>query len=1171
MSIEHKINVNTHYTRSVNLKRDAGSESIVNSYIPTSRALKTLELFSHAFKEDESPRAWSLIGPYGSGKSSFASFLSNLLEKDNSSINAAAYKVLSRASVEISKEYKTITENGSGCCVVLLTGSPDSLGKRLIHALHQKSQQIWNIRRGKKPKILGILSESDKQKECPTVNEITDLVEAFQEALTKIGYSGLFIAIDELGKFLEYETRHAGADNIYLLQELAELAKQKHSTKLALMVMLHQSIEQYARGLGATLKTEWAKVQGRFESISFLETSEQTLRVVAKAISHNFTKKESKQVKSQVISQVNVLFDNGALPSSMNKKMATNLFVDCYPLHPICALILPILCQKVAQNERTLFSYLGSKESHGFLDSLSNLESIGEQIEPWEIYEYFIRNQPISASDHFTERRWIEVDTAINRLGDAKAETIKLLKLIGLLNIIGNQGGLKASKNLLEICASNNKSITGSLTKLKQKSIISYRRFNSEYRVWQGSDFDIVSSIEEERGKLGFFSIAEKLNERHEILPIVARKYSILNGTLRYFLPKFISKDTYKEELNINSRYARVIFYLAETGEDQKFFKNELISQFNSDLLVLCPNGELARETLTEVLALEQIERSSQELKDDPVAKREFSDNYGIAKENELNLLSSLMYAIDENEWYWRSKKQKIKNKNSLQQIFSEILEEIYNATPIIRNEIINRRYASSQANAARKKLINALLINDSKEDLAIDKFPAEKAIYRALLKETGLHFLDKKSNKWKLAQLTDLDKKNDNCNFLPIWEKIDGFFKSTEKQAKTFVELSQELQAPPYGIKLAVLPLLQAIAILAYKEKLAVTEENVFIPYLGEEHFDRFFKRADQFKIQYVDMGGVNQEYINQYSIGLFEDEKKRKEITMLEIVAPMAKFIESDLEYYTSQTKNLTPATKAFRDAFKFSKSPYKLLLEDIPKALGAEIEKNDGVSLADQLRISLTELKYAFQGLKDDMASTISESFGLDGNMDLSEIRKNVSARCFGLDKYTIDELGQKGFIQRTQKTNLDDDTWLESLLAFCASKPVQKWSDSDRNTVQYKITILASDIMDLHKLRFSHEDSKKTSREGDTFIIKSMKFGHQDLEEVVIIEEKLRSSSAQTKKEILDILNKSDSKIAMAALTEAVDEYLSRKNKNARKGSKKALKSDKIDKDESNEVA
>ena len=76
--------------------------------------------------------------------------------------------------------------------------------------------------------------------------------------------------------------------------------------------------------------------------------------------------------------------------------------MSCYPLHPISALILPILCQKVAQNERTLFSYLGSKESHGFVDSLEKINNIGDQVEPWEIYEYFIRNQPISASDHFS-------------------------------------------------------------------------------------------------------------------------------------------------------------------------------------------------------------------------------------------------------------------------------------------------------------------------------------------------------------------------------------------------------------------------------------------------------------------------------------------------------------------------------------------------------------------------------------------------------------------------------------------------------------------------------------------------------------------------------------------------------------------------------------------------
>ena len=42
MSIETKINLNTHYTRSVNLERDVDSRGVVEAYIPTSRALSTL-------------------------------------------------------------------------------------------------------------------------------------------------------------------------------------------------------------------------------------------------------------------------------------------------------------------------------------------------------------------------------------------------------------------------------------------------------------------------------------------------------------------------------------------------------------------------------------------------------------------------------------------------------------------------------------------------------------------------------------------------------------------------------------------------------------------------------------------------------------------------------------------------------------------------------------------------------------------------------------------------------------------------------------------------------------------------------------------------------------------------------------------------------------------------
>ena len=1168
MSIEHKINVNTHYTRSVNLKRDVGSEVIVSSYIPTSRALKTLGLVCDALKEDESPRAWSLIGPYGSGKSSFASFLANLLETQNSVTHTAANKVLSLASKQSSLQYKSLSGVGLGYCVVLLTGSPDSLSKRLINTLHEKAQQVWNSRRGRKPEILDILSHYNKQKKAPTVNEITDLIVNLQDELAKIGYSGLFLAIDELGKFLEYETRHFGTDNIFLLQDLAELAFSKHKTKLALMVMLHQSIEQYARGLGATQKNEWAKIQGRFESIPFIDTSEQTLRIVARAIEHKLTKSESKTLKDNVTAQVDVLIENGALSSTMDKKTAKNIFLNCYPLHPISALILPILCQKVAQNERTLFSYLGSKESHGFLDSLTNLESVDDQIQPWEVYEYFIRNQPNSGSDQYTSRRWAEVVIAIDRLGDAEEETIKLLKLIGLLNIIGSQGGLKATPKLLEICSSSHSAFKKSIKTLTSNSIVNYRKFNSEYRVWQGSDFDIELSVEDERGKLGRFSLADKLNERHQILPIVARKYSIQTGALRYFMPVFTSKDSYNT-LDTNSRDARIIFYLAETADDEKFFIKEILNQFDSDLLVLCPNGAQVREILGEVLALEEVERSSQELTSDPIALREYSDRYNVAIENEHSIVNTIVDSPDSSKWYWKSKKLKITNKHSLQQNFSEILSEIYSSAPIIKNELINRNHASSQANAARKKLVKALLNNLSKEDLDIEKFPAEKSIYRALLRTTGVHLQDS-SGHWKLAELSDLDKNNE-YNFFPVWEKIDSFFKSTEREPKSLIELSNELLAPPFGIKLAVLPVLYVVAIMAYQEKLALTEENVYVPYLGEAHFDRFFKRPDQFMIQYVDLGGVNHKLIDEYSRGFFTDNKKR---SILELTKPIAQFVET-LPFYTSQTKTgLTQPTKAFRDAFKLSKSPVKLLLEDLPKALGVDPEDKKSAPLAGLLISSLKELKHAFPKLKEDMANLIADSFHLQKNLSLTEIRKSVSARCKGLENYTVEKQGQKGFIIRTQKTDLSDEAWLDNLLMFVVSKPVKKWTDSDRIAAEYKISILIKNIRDLEKLRISHEDSKMLTSEGEAFMLKSMKLGKKDLEESIIIDEMLHLAASDIKAKMLKILSENDPEpqIVMAALAETVDEFLRSKQKKVKKGSKKSINSKNIKaKDKSNEVA
>jgi hypothetical protein len=170
--------------------------------------------------------------------------------------------------------------------------------------------------------------------------QIIETVKAIQNAIAKIEGNGLLIIIDELGKFLEYEARHPETNDIYLLQALAELAYTGGKSALSLYVILHQGFEQYAKGLGDSLKNEWAKVQGRFESIPFLEATEQTLRIVSRTIlpddSINLL-----PIAKQAGKIAKILANAKALTGSLEEREATKLFTDCYPLHPVSALLLP--------------------------------------------------------------------------------------------------------------------------------------------------------------------------------------------------------------------------------------------------------------------------------------------------------------------------------------------------------------------------------------------------------------------------------------------------------------------------------------------------------------------------------------------------------------------------------------------------------------------------------------------------------------------------------------------------------------------------------------------------------------------------------------------------------------------------------------------------------------
>ena len=791
MSLSTYVQVSASYTRSVNIERDSKSDSSDLGYIPTSRALRTLATISATFTENSKPRAWSLVGPYGSGKSSFALFLSHLLASPTAEKAKIAQDLLSATEPELADSFNAEINDSDGYLKVLISGTPEKLSMRYLRGLQDAMKNYWQGRRGKKPSVFSDMAHYTSLDKV-SVSELVDLTKLCQKTLSRVDCPGMVIIFDEFGKFLEYESRVLGVNDVFLLQALAEHAYEGHSTKILLLVLLHQSIEQYARGVSESLKNEWAKIQGRFEEIPFLESVEQTLRVVKAAISHEpFDQDGKKVIRQRISNAVDILSMEGVLPSSLSKSDTIILFEGLYPLHPLSAMILPQLCQLISQNERTLFSYLGSREKSGFRDMLSRLAVLGDFITPDHIFDYFLTNQPSVNGDYLTQRRWAESVTVIDRVNDITSVGMAVLKTIGLINLLGNRGSIRASEETLSSAFGlKGKSAIPELTKL---SAIVYRKFNNEYRVWQGSDFDLEAEVQNQLNQLGSFSLAEKLTDNYALSPLVARKYSIESGALRYFILTFVDAANFQNV--VEQKRPQILIFLSSGQDDKKTYLERAHAHLAAvGLVAYYDGGQSLKGLVSERLALESIERNARQLVEDVVAKKEFDSRMSAVSQAELKHVNHLITNPEDSDWSFRNKKLQVNDRREFQMRLSEVLKEIFPLSPIIYNELINRDKPSSQASAARKKLLQLMVTDSDKRDLGIEKFPAEKAIYRSVLRETGIH--RQVDGKWALC------KPEQGSSLLPAWERIEAFFSTTDAMARPFSDINAELISPPYGIK---------------------------------------------------------------------------------------------------------------------------------------------------------------------------------------------------------------------------------------------------------------------------------------------------------------------------------------------------------------------------------
>ena len=322
------------FQRSIHLERDFYTDkNLLEGYVVTATAREVLGRVVSALENNESSKAWSLTGPYGSGKSAFAFFTANLLGKSEQALT-----LLEQRDISLHKRFCKIYGNGRlsslGFCPVLISGERAPISLALLRGLQQSLISFNNgisLKQSPLPEIKTLLKAAEEGT-LPDSSEITKLFESAVDQIKKHEGTGLLLVIDELGKFLEYATHHPAQGDLFVLQTLAEFADRSEDTPLFLFTILHQAFEMYAQHAVESQREEWAKVQGRFEDVSFTEPIEQILRLVGTALEN----------RSQITGIVNFdsVIELGLKTQQLDDSDLIRLLENCLPLHPTVALLI---------------------------------------------------------------------------------------------------------------------------------------------------------------------------------------------------------------------------------------------------------------------------------------------------------------------------------------------------------------------------------------------------------------------------------------------------------------------------------------------------------------------------------------------------------------------------------------------------------------------------------------------------------------------------------------------------------------------------------------------------------------------------------------------------------------------------------------------------------------
>lgn len=1045
MSKESQLNayvkIATTHSKSVNVEH-SNVEATSGHYVLTARSIETLERLYECLAVKEAGRSFAITGPYGSGKSSFVVFLKQLLQPATNSshtqLNAEHPDLANRFLPLIQR----ISDEVSPFLVGMATAQREPVSRSVRKALE-------NALRGQKlnTHLKKIFAGKDV-----SLDEILEIVQ------NVISNNPLLLVIDEFGKNLESFREKPTDSDLYILQQLAELAQTNTKFPFILITLKHLAFSEYSNDLDQSPRRELAKVQGRFEEVMFVEDPAETRRLISQLFT-TISSEFDDASEAWRITNENALAESG-----ISKNIDVKIALEAFPLHPTALACLPELCSRFAQNDRTLFAYIGSNDHRSVFSHVERITwAVGRDL-PFirldHVYDYFVESVSTSISTSDLSSRWIEIETRIRDTAGLTDEQVKVLKTIGLLNLVSSGGAFRASKNAVSFALTDSlyssksaklivEAIEGNPAKklkgLVELGILVYREFADEFRIWLGTDFPIQERMQIHRFDAQRMDVADLMNSASPLAPVVASRHSQKTGVLRIFERRFMRLESLEELAQYEGKNTDgVLALLVESGPVSEEFK----VRTERPIVVSVPKSmELVYETAIEVLALKKVAHDAEIVNADRTARREIAERLG--------LVQTRLMALIEESWSPANAtflhiggvlSEKVETQN-VSRILSDVCDDIYKECPEIRNEMISRRDVTGQGARARRLLSEAMVFHTSEEFFAIEGFGPERAMYAAVFGHSKFH-LGKGDGSFSLV----IPDENGN-KWTPVLQTISALFEKSSDQRLSLELACDSLQRPPFGLKMGLIPLLILAEIVRREDDVLVYEHGSLVTEVDDAIAERLIKNPNHFSVKVLRQSKKSEEMLHHYAKQLFRDRA-----ALLPSVVAIGKKMYSEvrsLNRFPLVTQDgISKEAIEVRGRIKEATELDVLLLQMLPQAVNrpeitlGKTNEDETIKTINLVAHHYNILIKAYPQMLRHAQEIIAIELGLNKDASVATIRKNTKQRAAAILGSSVDP--NLNALASALESARDDHAWIEHVAyVLSGGKSPHGWDDDQFN--------------------------------------------------------------------------------------------------------------------------